>query len=569
MPHSTFLLALLTLVSSHVFGQSTYEQVRDIVTTKCSATCHGDNAYSFNVTDPASVLYDSLLNASPKNTYALASNFKLISPGYPDRSYLLRKVGNCLSADLALHADEGSAMPKGETPLLYEDIELIRQWILFGAPDTGTVIDKALIDDYYQNSTLVKIERPTPPKSCEGFQIHMGPIFYAPGEEAEYYQRYDLNLSDTIEVIGTYSVFNTESHHFIVTKYINNTAQYWPQGLVKESDDAMFGGDKEFLMACLNGDTYQLPNGTAFYWDQNESLDLDYHLFNTNTEVLAAEVYLNVYTQPKGMASRELQSDLAHNYGIVIPNSAQPETTLYYLPTGSKSISNITSHTHKTGVNFDVYLRNTDGTKGLQVFDGSYNYLQGFDTGAYDWSHPPIAFFEPFLDMSQPINNGSVPAGLIMEATYLNTGNDTLAFGITTEDEMMAIFYQFVDSSYVIPANRPYVPTCIETYVDPCKDTMIGIQNVIANEINSSVYPNPTTNTSTIEYALVGTSNFVQVDVVNLLGEVVNTVLPQTVQPAGDYQYSFNLDNHSEGIYLLRLSVNGENFLTRLILSGN
>ncbi len=566
----TQVTILLLLLTNSIYSQSTYQEVRNILNTKCSVTCHGNNTYSFNLSDPDSTLYDSLINATPVNAFAQANNFALISPGYPDRSFLLRKVANCISADLALHTDEGAAMPENEAPLDNKDIELIRQWILFGAPETGMVIDTATINAYYQNPNRTKVERPAPPKSCEGFQIHMGPIFYQPGEESEYYQRYDLNLTDTMEVIGTHTVFNNESHHFIITKYINNTAQYWPQGLVKETDTTMFGGDKEFLVACMNGDSYILPNGTAFYWDQTESLDLNFHLFNTQNEVLAAEVYVNVYTQPKGNALKELESSLSHNYGILIPNDGQSKTIQYHVPVGNISISNITSHTHKHGTNFDVYLRNSDGSKGLMIFNGSYNYRQGFETGQYDWAHPPVVYFEPFLDLSQAINNGTVPAGLLMEATYLNSGADTLAFGITTADEMMAIFFQFVDTTYNIPALAPWTPQCLETYVDPClKDTTIGIvENGNINNIQLGVYPNPSNGSVNISYQLEKNATNIHLEVVNLLGEVVSTLVVNEPQVAGKHSYQYNSYGAAAGLYIIRLQIDGVYYNQKLIKSA-
>lgn len=558
------------MMATSGFAQTTYEQVRNILVTKCSPACHGNNNYSFNITDPSATLYDSLLNATPTNTFAAGNNFKLIDPGYPDRSYLLRKVANCISTDLALDSLEGAAMPENETPLLKEEIELIRQWILYGAPDTGTVIDKTLIDSYYQNGGMPLVERPTPPKSCEGFQIHMGPMFYAPGEEAEYYQRYDLNLNDSIEVIGLEVAFNPQSHHFILTKYLNNTAQDWPQGLVKEGDNAVFGGDKEFLMAWQDLRPYNLPNGTAFIWDQNDDLDLNFHLFNSSNQIVLGEVYINVFTQPKGMALTEMKSDLVSNYSIVIPNDSQNTVVDYHYPLTNASISNITAHTHKTGVNFDVYFRNANGTKGAMIYKGTYNYSQGFDTGIFDWHHPPVAFYEPFINLSTPVNNGSIPTGLILEATYNNTTADTLSFGVTTLDEMMVVFIQYVEGSYNIPNTPPWTPQCTETYFDPCKNesTIDGIETRGQREILLRLFPNPSSGSTMINYELASPA-IVRLEVMNILGETVNLFINNELKPIGPQVYQFDSGEKGPGIYFVRLSINDQTTTQKLVLSGN
>ncbi len=558
------------MLTGNVYAQSTYEDVRAILTTKCDIACHGDNSFSFNITDSAETLYDSLLNAKPINPYAAGNNYALISPGYPDRSFLLRKVANCISADLATHPDEGALMPENAAPLALEDIELIRQWILYGAPDTGVVMDKALIQAYYQNPSRTKVERPTPPKSCEGFQIHLGPIFYAPGEEKEYFIKYDLNIPDTLEIISLYSIFNQESHHFGYNKYINNTGVNRPQGLILEGMDDTMPGDKVFIGFSENGKSNDLPNGTAFFINPNESLDLNFHLFNPYGIPLAGEAYVNVYTQPKGFASKEVKSGILHNFFFAIPNNSQPTIINYDLPIELVSLITLTSHAHSTCTNFDIYLRNSDGTKGKMIYDGSYNYLQGFDSGVYDYQHPPVIYFEPFLDLSKPVNNGTVPEGLIMEATYFNDGSDTLYFGVTTKDEMMAAVFQYVDSSFAIPANAPWTPTCIETYIDPCfKDTTISTAEIVNSNHNISLntYPNPSSGNTTIYYHLPNAAGSVKLDLVNLMGARLKTFIDGENQPAGDYSFAVNLESNSAGVYLLRLQVDGILFTQKLIVS--
>ena len=51
-----------------------------------------------------------------------------IEPGDPANSYLFRKVSG--EGDIS-----GSPMPLGSQPLSSEQIELLRAWILAGAPD--------------------------------------------------------------------------------------------------------------------------------------------------------------------------------------------------------------------------------------------------------------------------------------------------------------------------------------------------------------------------------------------------------------------------------------------------
>lgn len=44
----------------------------------------------------------------------------------------------------------GNAMPDGQPALDDEEIELVRQWILYGAGDTNHYFNPQLLTDYYR-----------------------------------------------------------------------------------------------------------------------------------------------------------------------------------------------------------------------------------------------------------------------------------------------------------------------------------------------------------------------------------------------------------------------------------
>lgn len=551
-------------------AQSTWQDVYTILNTNCAGSgCHGGARPDFDVTASSAVLYDALVGVGVINPAAAAKDHKYIDPGYPARSFLLRKVANCLSGDLALDLPaEGNPMPDGRPELAEQDVELIRQWILFGAPETGNVVDKSVINEYYTIGGVPKIERPTPPKSCEGFQVHMGPLFFKAGEESEWFQRYDLNLPDTLEVTGLELFFNDESHHFILRKFKDGTAQSWPQGVTPLNPLTAFDADKDYVMAWQDNESFILPNGTAYIWKPTESLDLNLHMFNYHNQILPGEVYINVYTQPKGNALKEMKSALITNLAFFIPANNQPITFTDNNNYQNVSIWTLTSHTHKYGINYDIFFKNDNGTKGRQIFDGTYNYRQGFDTGVYDWEHPPTARYEPFLDMTDTINNGTRPKGIIHEATYKNYGSSGVGFGFTTNEEMMIYYMQYVDGHFDIPANPTWVAPCsTEVFTDPC--LKVGIMEYANySGIGINMYPNPSTGIANIEYTLNKSAANVSLEVVNVLGEVVSVLVSNESQPTGDYNFQFNGAENSQGVYFVRLLVDGKLSTQKLILAG-
>lgn len=79
----------------------------------------------------AGASYGALVNAVPDNPAARQAGLLRVVPGDPSRSFLLTKITMPGPA-------QGSRMPQGMNPLPPSDIESIQQWILAGAPRTGT-----------------------------------------------------------------------------------------------------------------------------------------------------------------------------------------------------------------------------------------------------------------------------------------------------------------------------------------------------------------------------------------------------------------------------------------------
>ena len=136
------LFIAFVLQASFASAQSTYADIYTIFQANC-VTCHDASspAGNLNLIAPSATVYTSIVNANPTNPAALARGDKRIKPGDPHRSFLLRKCQNGLDPDNGLLTGEGNAMPESPNPpLTNKEIELIRQWIYAGAPQTGLVV---------------------------------------------------------------------------------------------------------------------------------------------------------------------------------------------------------------------------------------------------------------------------------------------------------------------------------------------------------------------------------------------------------------------------------------------
>ncbi|HRI27531.1 MAG TPA: T9SS type A sorting domain-containing protein [Chitinophagales bacterium] len=458
-------LCLLGAAFASVQAQSNIFTDRVYVTlqTKCAATCHNASNLTGNLdlSGTPTEVHAKIVGVTPSNPVAQGKGQKLIYPGHPYKSFLLLKANNGLihaQDGGVLSPEEGTTMPPygSSQPLTNVELEMMRQWIYAGATangdgPTGYTVNQQAVLDYYADGGLPVLARPAPPAT--GFQIHLGPLFLQPNQEVEYDVKYDINMPANYEVNRLNLKMNDESHHFILYKFDNATiAEETPHGLLPVNivSTAVEPSNTSFVAGWQDDVDIRLPAGTAFRWDASTVLSLNYHVRNYSQGlVMPAELYLNVHTQPYGTAIKEMKSDLVlYNSSNLWPPAV---SGFFTLPPGqwtlTENVDNgpqmnlwmLTSHTHKYGTDYDLWVQTPSGDKGEQIFEGFMDYTYcNCNVGYYDWEHPPVKYYEPYYTV--PANTG-----LIHEAKFNNTSNSWVTFGLTTNDEMMLYMVQYTE----------------------------------------------------------------------------------------------------------------------------
>ncbi|MEZ4964661.1 MAG: T9SS type A sorting domain-containing protein [Saprospiraceae bacterium] len=394
-----------------------------------------------------------LVNVDPTNIFAGNSGLKRVYPGRPDRSFLFRKINNGLESTIAaLHAEEGESMPQSpSTPLTNLEKEIIRQWILFGAKTTGVSFDKSVVESFYNVGGQKSFPDgpPPPPAPGEGFQIKMGPFYLPPDGELEYFQKYELSLPANIEVNRMEMLISGYSHHFIVYNFEGTGANAVPHGLRLNANH-----DQINLVAAVQEQTdLHLPQGTAFRWEKDITLDLNAHYINYSLLLpYQCEVYVNVYTQPVGTAQQQMYATLLVNPFIPIPNNgnlitySKPE---FQFGAGTLYVWGLMGHTHKYGRSYKVWKRLASGQKGELIYDASCPLgIPGCPTQFFDYQHIPLRYWEPLM----PINWNT---GIIHEASWVNEGPESVAFGPTSDDEMMVLIAFYTLAPVTVDTEEP------------------------------------------------------------------------------------------------------------------
>ncbi|HXH20215.1 MAG TPA: T9SS type A sorting domain-containing protein [Chitinophagales bacterium] len=531
------LLIIFVVSCSLISAQGTFTTVYSLLQSNCSASgCHGGATPAiFSVDGSETDVYNALVGVAASNSTAAAKGNKLIDPGHPYNSFLLKKIGGEFDSYLKLESTEGELEPRNAQPLQNFEIELVRQWILMGARKNSNDVDYQLLKDYYTNGGIEMIPVPQAPLPSEGMQVRFGPIFLAPGEEAEWDKKEHLRNINPVKVFKTDGYMSWQSHHMLLFKYDDDGSDV-REGMRRVPSEATpFNGNVTLTGAWQNDAEFELPANTAFFWGASTILEFDYHIKNySETEILPSDFYLNIYFDTENTRNIEMHAELVNNLALILFQGENTRIATHNF-NEERYIYMVSSHTHKWGTDFDIYLRNPDGTRGTQIYEGFFNEQYTFNQGYYDWQHPPIRYFTPMQKATD---------GLIYEAKW-NVGMPFVTFGLTADDEMMLFTYMYTKE---------------EVAVTPASIQEAGIENN-----GMSISPNPFTADAEIRYAMREAAD-VQIEMYNLVGKRISILLAGKVS-AGNHVYRLNsaVMENRVGIYFVNLRVNGESVSTQKV----
>lgn len=463
-----FLLLTFLFLSIQLSAQTTWGRVYTILNTNCAGSgCHDGSSQLFDVTASPTDLYAALVGVNPANPISVAKGEKLVMPGAPYQSFLLRKVahglGSAASSDLDLSPGEGDPMPSTGSSLTPVDVEMIRQWILGGASDLANypTADSALISNYYSGGGMPFISRPTPPPAGQGIQIHLGPIFYTPLQEQEFFYKFNPAFTQALAVNQIEATMNNEVWHHTLNRFALGAQANYADGIEALNPLTAFSADRMFQWRWSESGSLALNPGLAFFYDNNTVLDLNVHAVNHHANILPVEIYLNIYFDNNGQAGNtELKSKLVNNAAIFLPpNNA---TTLSHIDNSSTGIYvwALSSVARSRCVDFLMYQQSA-GVQGDLLYNGKIDYQTGVNTGMYDWQNPPVFFAQD--------SGIFIPSQIKWQATYDNNTNNTITFGFTAANEMMMATMLYTDQQ-VYPAplvniTGPANPVCADSAV--------------------------------------------------------------------------------------------------------
>ncbi len=400
-----------------------------IFTPSCAKSgCHASTAdatYSqHNLVLSAATAYDNLINKASKNAAASADGLVRVKPGDYLSSLLYHKT-DCQAGHHS--ANYGATMPLGSQYLTLGQIEFIKQWIIKGAPKTGSVVDETLLTNTTVCSQpFVPLD---PPAAADGFQLKIDPFTVSPNTEREVFVNRSTPNTAAVYVNKYIMRGRPNSHHFVLYGF-QNAALLPPLNTLRDlynSDGTInvttFSQMQNHLFLGGGTDvnaTYTFPTGVALKIPAGTALDLNAHYFNKQTSSFTGENFINLYTVPQASVVKEAKSINFANYNFSIPANQRKTITTNFTYSGAVTVIMLTSHFHKMGESFVI-----------KILGGPRNGETVYTNA--DWQHPLVINFTTPIQL----NAGE---GLTSVVTYNNTSNKTVNFGLTSEDEMNIIF---------------------------------------------------------------------------------------------------------------------------------
>src|SRR5215203_361532 len=220
------LSSTFDIIQHRVFNQSCALQ-----------SCHVSSIQAGGLVLEEGQAYDNLFNVAPATPMAAATGKKRVAPGDLDKSFLWQKLNAMLAAG------EGSPMPLGSNGFATSNPELtevIRKWILAGAPEEGLVPGTGDIGG--GGGGLQPTITPLPiPAPGAGYQVEIPayPLGSRPELEGCVFAR--LPNETEIYVSGYEIAMRPGSHHFILYRY--------------DGDACDRDGDSDGTPNCLDQDS--------------------------------------------------------------------------------------------------------------------------------------------------------------------------------------------------------------------------------------------------------------------------------------------------------------------------
>jgi hypothetical protein len=412
---------------------STFQRIQtEVFDVSCSSdSCHSSVGRTGDLVLEAGYSWESLVNHEPANPVAAEHGYMRVMPGNPDRSFLISKLSDTLAAG------EGVSMPWNAALLDAHTIEIIRMWVLAGAPAEGRVPgdDGRPLGGGGEEPGEVYL-----PPPGRGVQLATVSPPIPQGTEETGCHFLKLPSDVDLDVNRIQIAVSGGSHHIHLYRPFESGLDL-PDGY-QVCNAAVNFDQWQLIVATQSRRTdWELPPGVAFHFRAGEQLLMQTHFVNVGSLETQGEgtVLMNLNEAAPGDVEHYAGALFGQDRDVFVPRHSSPIKSAECVFPNPIRIFAQTGHYHFRGKRFTTFLWN-DGTRGDEI----YRY-EGYDD-------PPFLVYPPGGEPSFAPGEG-----LQWECYWENNDDVDYEFGPFTDTNEHCNLFAFY---YPAQTNSEFI-TCI------------------------------------------------------------------------------------------------------------
>lgn len=283
------------------------------------------------------------------------------------------------------------------------------------------------------------------PFQGETFQIGIGPISVASGDENTQCIVTRLGNPNPIHVGAIHNVISSSSHHMIVYRTADTEERLTPFDCTPFVETLNPDKGAPLMVTQKKDDELRLPDGVAFTLEANQMIRIELHYINTTPNTLDVEATSAFHTMDDAQFENEADFLFIGSPDINVPaHGTQKLGPMFFKMPSQFADSNffaITGHTHQYGVNMTVDSVASASDPGTPVYD----------VPNWAWDEPETVKHDPPFQVPQG-------GGFNFSCEWDNTSNSNVGFGESANQEMCFFW------SYYYPSKGAKVCFVSEQY---------------------------------------------------------------------------------------------------------
>jgi hypothetical protein len=394
---------------------STFARIQtQVFDVSCSSdSCHSSLGQAGSLVLEAGHAWDSLVSQPAANLVAADHGWMRVTPGDPERSFLLAKLTDTLAAG------EGGSMPYNAAALDADTIEILRAWITAGAPANGRVPgdDGRPLGGGGEEPGDIAL-----PPPARGVQLQVTARAVPEGSEETLCHYLKLPSDVDLEANRFQIAVTGGSHHIHLYRPYESDLDL-PNGFEECNMAVDFDQWALIVATQVRRTDWELPEGVAFHFRAGEQLLMQTHFVNVGSLETKGEgkVLMNLNAADPGTVNAYAGALFGQDRDVLVPPRSNVTGAAQCVFPNAITLIAQTGHYHFRGRRFSTY-RWDDGQRGEQIYHHEgyddprflvYDPLtapffapgQGLQWECY-WENPSSTAFEfgPFTDTNEHCN---------------------------------------------------------------------------------------------------------------------------------------------------------------------